>query len=45
MREAALKIANRFPVFPLWPVLPAKHADGFICSCGKLGCKSPGNTQ
>lgn len=42
MKAAALDLAERFRVFPLWPVLPAKHADGFICGCGKLNCANPG---
>ena len=37
----ALELATRFPVFPLWAALPAKHADGFVCACGSLKCKSP----
>ena len=39
---AAIELATRFPVFPLWTVLPAKHADGFVCACGKFGCKNQG---
>lgn len=42
MREAALDLAKRFPVFPLWPVLPALHRAGSICGCGKADCPNGG---
>ena len=42
MKSAALELAKQFRVFPLWPVLPAKHRDGFVCGCGKGNCQNQG---
>jgi hypothetical protein len=42
MMDAALTLAARFRVLPLWPILPATHTGGFICGCGKANCSSPG---
>lgn len=41
MLTAALAYARiGIPVFPIWSALPFSKG-GFICGCGKLGCKNP----